>query len=468
MKNFTTLLLLCFALISKAQIQIGQDITSLGFGGFCGESVAISSDGNIIAVTGSGSSPSRAYVYQNENGNWQQLGDDIIGDMGSTFFRVDLSSDGSIVAVGSYIGLDHQVNIYELIDDTWTQIGQTIEYGLEVKLSSNGQIIAIADSAFDGLTGQVRIYENIDNNWTLIGQALDGENSGDAFGSSLSLSGDGTIVAISAPRFNDDAGQAKIFQNIDNSWSLVGVFTSADATEERFGTAISLSNDGSILVATNNKNDDNSAAVFKQAKIFQNTNGTWNQLGNTVNENLDQAFGTNFFFNTIDITADGQAFIIGSASANDETFGQGDIYQFDGNNWNHVGNSMVGDQSNVDQLGISVAISGDGNTCILGAPYGTNGCYARVFDISDVLLSTNDAFAAAISIYPNPVNDFLSINTPNPEQIQRVEIYDYAGSKINEFEYSPQIPVQHLSDGLYVLKITSNNERYRPLKFLKL
>ena len=53
-------------------------------------------------------------------------------------------------------------------------------------------------------SGHVRLYKNINGTWTKIGDDIDGESSYDYFGHSVSLSDDGSVVAIAAPW--DDGG----------------------------------------------------------------------------------------------------------------------------------------------------------------------------------------------------------------------------------------------------------------------
>ena len=96
-----------------------------------------------------------------------------------------------------------------------TQIGSDIDgevtsdrSGESVSLSSDGSIIAIgaSDNSGNGTSsGHVRIYKNQSDIWTQIGSDIDGEASGDGSGFSVSLSFDGSIVAIGAPG-NDDNG----------------------------------------------------------------------------------------------------------------------------------------------------------------------------------------------------------------------------------------------------------------------
>src|SRR5690606_21826362 len=92
-------------------------------------------------------------------------------------------------------------------------------FGISVSLSDEGSIIAIGAEMNDGNgsnSGHVRILENIGGVWTQIGVDIDGEAAGDNSGNSLSLSAEGNIVAIGAA-FNDgsasNSGHARVYEN---------------------------------------------------------------------------------------------------------------------------------------------------------------------------------------------------------------------------------------------------------------
>ena len=99
--------------------------------------------------------------------------------------------------------------------------------GYSVSLSSDGSIVAIGSKLNDGNgedSGHVRIFRNIKGKWEQIGNDIDGEAEGDMSGSSISLSSDGSIVAI-ASIYNDGLdengraaysnGHVRIFENIN-------------------------------------------------------------------------------------------------------------------------------------------------------------------------------------------------------------------------------------------------------------
>jgi hypothetical protein len=115
--------------------------------------------------------------------------------------------------------------VYKNIAGTWIKIGADIDgeaaddySGGSVSISSDGTIVAIGASGNDGsadFAGQVRVYKNIPGAWTKIGADIDGEATGDGSGISVSISSDGTTVAIGAP-YNDgaggNAGQVRVYK----------------------------------------------------------------------------------------------------------------------------------------------------------------------------------------------------------------------------------------------------------------
>ena len=117
-----------------------------------------------------------------------------------------------------------------------TQIGADIDgetagdrSGTSVSLSSNGNIMAIGAPYNDGngtSSGHVRVYQIISDVWTQIGTDINSEATGDYLGQSVSLSSDGSIIAIGAP-LNDgngtSSGQVRIYENIAECYSSMAI-----------------------------------------------------------------------------------------------------------------------------------------------------------------------------------------------------------------------------------------------------
>jgi hypothetical protein len=68
-----------------------------------------------------------------------------------------------------------------------------------------------------------------------IGNDIDGDNADDWLGSSLSLSSDGSIVAIGAPQTNNnsDSGYVRIYENQSGTWVQIGQDIDGEAADDR-------------------------------------------------------------------------------------------------------------------------------------------------------------------------------------------------------------------------------------------
>ena len=80
--------------------------------------------------------------------------------------------------------------------------------------------------------GHVRIYKNINGTWTQQGADIDGEAAADYSGTSVSLSSDGSTVAIGATGNNGngtDAGHVRIYKNISGTWTQQGADIDGEA-----------------------------------------------------------------------------------------------------------------------------------------------------------------------------------------------------------------------------------------------
>ena len=161
------------------------------------------------------------------------MGSDIDGEAANdqNGRALSLNSDGTIVAIGA-IGNDDNgynsghVRVYEWNSgsSSWVQRGSDIyseaayDYsGYSVSLSSDGTIVAIGAYGNGSYAGHVRVYEwnSGSSSWVQKGSDIDGEAANDLSGNSVSLSSAGTIVAIGARRNEgngSDAGHVRVYE----------------------------------------------------------------------------------------------------------------------------------------------------------------------------------------------------------------------------------------------------------------
>ena len=94
----------------------------------------------------------------------------------------------------------------------------------------NGKIVAVAASFNDGAginAGQVRVFQINNGSWSQLGDDIEGEAARDRVGAqkSISLSDDGLTLAVGSP-MNDDTGsnqgKVRVYEYKGGSWSQIG------------------------------------------------------------------------------------------------------------------------------------------------------------------------------------------------------------------------------------------------------
>jgi Flp pilus assembly pilin Flp len=389
--------------ISGTWTQVGADIDGEAANDYSGFSVSLSSDGSTVAIgayanDGTGTQAGHVRVYKNISGTWTQVGADIDGEAvnDNSGYCVSLSSDGSTVAIGAPYNDGTGTNaghvrIYKNISGTWTQVGADIDgeaagdrSGFAVSLSSDGSIVAIGANYNDGTgsnAGHVRIYKNISGTWTQVGADIDGEAADDFSGFSVSLSSDGSTVAIGATSNDGNgsyAGHVRIYKNISGTWTQVGADIDGEAASDRSGVSVSLSSDGSI-VAIGATNNDGNGSNSGHVRVYENISGTWTQVG----VDIDGEAAGDYSGYSVSLSSDGSIVAIG-AQGNDGTgsdAGHVRIYKNISGTWTQVGADIDGEAVN-DESGISVSLSSDGSIVAIGAKYndgtGSNAGHVRV------------------------------------------------------------------------------------------
>ena len=407
--RFTFLLFYCiFTIKLSAQtwLQIGSDIDGEAKADISGGSISLSGDGSTVAIGASGNdgkgiAAGHVRIYKNINGAWLQQGSDIDGKAADDLsgISVSLSSDGKIVAIGAP-GNDGggtiagQVRIYQNINGNWTQVGSDIYgesagdfSGWSVSLSSDGSTVAIGAIYNDrnGIkSGHVRIYKNISGTWTKQGSDIGGEAAQDQSGFSVSLSSDGDIVAIGAP-YNDgngsNSGHVRIYKNIDSTWTQIGSDINGKVIYDNSGCSVSLSTDGNTL-AIGSKSNDGNGDYAGHVRIFKNLSGTWTQVGSDI----DGEAAEDFFGSSLSLSGDGNIVAVGAPNndGNGSNAGHVRIYKYSGGTWAQLGSDIDGEAAE-DQCGYSVSLSSDGSIVAIGARSndgnGTDAGHVRVFKI---------------------------------------------------------------------------------------
>ena len=186
--------------------------------------------------------------------SWKKRGGDIDGEnqFDESGRSVSLSSDGSVVAIGSpfHDNNSGHVRVYKFDGNVWNKRGGDIygdnddQSGTSVSLSSDGSVVAIGAFRHDNYKGHVRVYKFDGNVWNKRGGDIYGDNDNDQSGTSVSLSSDGNVVAIGAPgpdnSGSDNSGHVRVYKFDGNVWNKRGGDIDGDNNDDQSGTSVSL------------------------------------------------------------------------------------------------------------------------------------------------------------------------------------------------------------------------------------
>ncbi len=340
-----------------------------------------------------------AALFVSASTSIDQLGADIDGEAADDRFgvSVSLSDDGTIVAIGggkNDAGATDggHVQVYQYSGGAWSQLGDDIngdaateQSGWAISLSSDGTIVAIGAPLNEGTPGRVKVYEYSSGAWSQLGSDIDGEAADDQFGRSVSLSSDGTTLAIGA-RYNDgngdNAGRVQVYQYSSGAWSQLGADIDGEAAGDASGRSVALSSDGTILAIGAPGND---AGGYRagHVRVYQYSSGTWSQLGDDIDgEAADDRSG-----DSVSLSSDGTILAIGALfnDGNGSDAGHVRVYQYSSGTWSQLGDDIDGEAAD-DWSGYSVSLSSDGTKLAVGAHQndgnGSDAGHVRVYQYS--------------------------------------------------------------------------------------
>jgi hypothetical protein len=411
--------------------QLGGDIDGDAVGDRSGERIALSSDGTILAIgafqnDGTGSDAGHVRVYKWSGSSWAQHGSDIDGEVAGdqSGLSVAMNSDGTIIAVGAPYndGTGDQaghVRVYQFNEG----FGATVEtQSVSVTGGScaalpgtKSMIETAAECEAAGVTlgagyeqdgdwcggGPTGCYRAVANGkfyfnhadysactptygwlvcrdaeatvktpfWQQLGPDIDGEAAGDNSGYSVALNADGTILAAGANLNDgtaDKAGHVRVFRwdNGAGKWTQLGSDIDGEAADDRSGNGVALNSDGTILAVTAPRNDGK-ADNAGHARVYEWTGTLWRPLGGDID---GEAAGDQLGFGNPSLSADGTILAVGAQynDGNGANSGHARIYQWLDGAWTQLIGDLDGELAG-DTFGSSVALSGSGNRVAVGA-----------------------------------------------------------------------------------------------------
>ncbi|NOX92640.1 MAG: hyalin, partial [Gammaproteobacteria bacterium] len=287
---------------------------------------------------------------------------------------VSLSSDGNTLAVGAF----------------WEDSVATA--------ACTGSSCSGENDNMAGDSGAVYVFSRNSNIW--VQQAYvkaSNTETGDWFGRTVSLSGDGNTLAVGADREDsaatgistdangendntaENAGAVYVFSRSDGVWSQQAyVKASNTGASDSFGEVVSLSTDGNTLavgasgedsaaigISTSGEDDntvENAGAVY----VFSRSDGVWSQQAYVKASNTGAGDG---FGGAVNLSGDGNTLAVGALGEDGAAGNSGAVYVFSlsSNVWSQQAYVKASNAGAGDEFGFAVSLSDDGNTLAVGA-----------------------------------------------------------------------------------------------------
>jgi len=241
-------------------------------------------------------------------------------------------------------------------------------FGYSVSISGDG-LYAVVGARDDGSgfanQGESFVFFRTGTSWALQAQLPEPTPSfSGSFGYSVSISGDGTYVAVGAAG-HSYIGQAYIFVRTGTGWTAQATLTNPTGGGSNYGNSISISSDGLYAIVGAYTEEVPGPGVGR-AYVYFRTGTSWALQATLINPTAENY---SYFGHSVSISGDGLYAIV-SANGEDVPGGdQGQSYIFarTGTSWALQSTLINPTGEAASWFGQSVSISGDGLYAIAGA-----------------------------------------------------------------------------------------------------
>jgi hypothetical protein len=363
--------------------------------GFFGLSVALSADGQtaIVGAPADQGGAGSAFLFTRSGSTWVQQGPKLTGseqagggsgeegggEGGEGRFggSVVLSADGNTALVGGPGDRGNAGSAWVFIrsGSTWVQQGPKLtgagevgdgRFGRSVALSADGDRAVIGGSADSAAVGAAWVFARSGAGWAQQGSKLTGaaESGAGRFGGSVALSSDGSILLVSGPADNGWVGAAWVFAQDGAGWVQLGekLTGAGEIGEGHFGRSVALSANGSTAIVGGRADDGHLGAAW----VFAPSGGLWSQQGEKLTAGGESGLGE--FGYSVALSGEGNTALIGGPH-DEHSAGAAWTFTRSGSTWSQRGEKLTaGSQVGNGWFGSSAALSSDGSTGLIGGP----------------------------------------------------------------------------------------------------
>lgn len=335
-------------------------------------------------------------------------------------YVVDITPDGTRAFVAAFYNGDANltdpgiVYIYTIENNTLVYENEIIAvdpasndlYGNSLASSNDGSVLVVgcAEDDYSSYTnaGSIYVYERTGTTWLQVQQILNPEIvQNGRFGTSVSVSGDGNTIVVSAPWNSSQRGTTYVYEKSGPIWVLTATLFPPNASgDSQTGFNVKISNDGTRIISGCYYGTGDQCAVY-----FKN-NGVWEFEASLT---TSSTFGNGF---NVSINADGSTIAIGSCYDEAGTgpyyslAGKVSIYTRTNTTWSLQATLTASDAADSDYFGSVVELSQTGDKILISS---RNDDYDAYINAGSVYVFTRNAgvWTEEYKILPNiAISDF--------------------------------------------------------------
>jgi hypothetical protein len=186
------------------------------------------------------------------------------------------------------------------------------------------------------------------------------------FGGSVALSANGSTALVSGGADNSGRGAVWVFTRSQGKWTQQAKLTGGkEETEEGgFGGSVALSSNGDTALVGGAGDNGRAGAVW----VFTRSEGKWTQQGAILTGGKEET-GAAEFGSSVALSGEGNTALIGGWE-DDLTEGAAWVFTRSEGKWTQQGAKLTGgkEQAGIADFGFSVALSAEGSTALIGGP----------------------------------------------------------------------------------------------------
>jgi hypothetical protein len=247
-------------------------------------------------------------------------------------------------------------------------------FGFAVALSADGNTALIGGPNDDNRVGAAWVATRVNGAWAAQQKLVPAEEGGSAceakepgeeecgFGHSVALSADGSVAVVGAPRAGEQSGSAWVFVREGSAWRHVQTLSANEplGKEARFGRSVAISADGStVLVGAPNDHEAGSVWTFVRA------GAEWVPFGGGLRLGGEE-LAPGHFGVSLALSGDGSTALIGEPGDGGYTGAAWAFVRGEGG-WVRQGPRLRGAGELGERFGVSVALAENGDTALIGA-----------------------------------------------------------------------------------------------------